>query len=305
MKVFRRILPVAWLSLVALPVALSAQPWPQDAPITREERIVSAPDALVPGLPPESQSQWAQALNKARAGGKYRTLLRQITRPDDAKQYGAFRDYGDFHGATWKGIPDPTPGYWVYVQPYWYVWRDLAATPKLDRQWGAEQATGKPNTETLGDMPTAWASASPDGQAEWLLLEYATPMQPTGIKIYESFNPGAISRVTAFTLDGQEVELWKGADPTLGLGNIGIFTLQLKTNFQTNRIKLYVDSPAVPGWNEIDAVGLVDTAKKVYWATTAAASSTFGEAPAGTLPEPPGGNSAPQLDPPAALPLFP
>lgn len=303
MKVSRRILVVTWLSLAALPGSLSAQPWPEANPITREERVITAPDALVAGLQPETESQWAQALNKARANDKYHTLLRQIALPEDAKQYGVFRDYGAFNGPTWKGIPDPTPGYWVYVQPYWYIWRDLATAPKLDRRWGEEQATGAPNTEQLGDIPTAWASASPDGQAEWLLLEYDTLLKPTGVKIYESFNPGAINRVTAFTLDGQEVELWKGTDPTRDLQNVGIFTLQFKANFQTNRIKLYLDSPAVPGWNEIDAVGLADTDKKVHWATAASASSTFGVAAPGTILEPPGGNLAPQLEPLDALKL--
>ncbi|MBV9469700.1 MAG: hypothetical protein JOZ57_10710 [Abitibacteriaceae bacterium] len=303
-------LAVTWLALAALPGTLGAQPAPQSQPLAREERVVSAPDALLTGLLPEAANQWAQALKQARVGAKYRTLLCQIALPDDARLYGVFRDYGYFDGPTWKGMANlpegmanPPAGYWVYVQPCWYIWRHLAAPTAPAQQWGAEQATGAPNTDQLGDATTAWASNTPDGHAEWLLLEYDTPRVPTSIKIYESFNPGAVSRITAFLLDGREEELWHGTDPLRDLqGNMGIFTLQLKANFQTNRIKLYLDSPAALGWNEIDAVGLMDTDKEVHWATTASASSVLGVV---TGPEPPGGITPPgAILPPAIVPLL-
>jgi len=41
--------------------------------------------------------------------------------------------------------------------------------------------------------------------------------------------------------------------------------------------KIYVDSRGVPGWNEIDAVGLEDKDKQVIWATEATASSTYAQ----------------------------
>src|SRR5262249_20892308 len=45
----------------------------------------------------------------------------------------------------------------------------------------------------------------------------------------------------------------------------------------TNRIKVYIESTKVPGWNEIDAVGLVDAKGKTFWAICAEASSTYAE----------------------------
>jgi hypothetical protein len=42
-------------------------------------------------------------------------------------------------------------------------------------------------------------------------------------------------------------------------------------------IKLYLDSVKVAGWNEIDAVGLVDEEGKTHWATSATASSTYAD----------------------------
>ena len=40
---------------------------------------------------------------------------------------------------------------------------------------------------------------------------------------------------------------------------------------------MYFKSPDVGGWNEIDAVGLLDIQGQTHWATAAKASSTFAD----------------------------
>src|SRR6266566_2318518 len=100
-------------------------------------------------------------------------------------------------------------------------------------------------------------------------------MIPTAVLVYETYNPGALVRVTAFKLDGEEVELWKGQDPTTPDNEQGVSEIPVKADFKTNRIKLYIDSKSVPGWNEIDAVGVRDKNKKMHWAAAVEASSTY------------------------------
>jgi len=41
-------------------------------------------------------------------------------------------------------------------------------------------------------------------------------------------------------------------------------------------VKLALASAAVPGWNEIDAVGILDSQGKVHWAKAATGSSSYG-----------------------------
>ncbi len=219
------------------------------------------------------------ALKAAAVSGKYEMLLRQIKVPDDVDNYSEFNDFGLYQGTSYAGHNNLPPGYWVYVEPYWYIWRDLAGTPKAKRPWGPEQATGAPDTDGAGDLQTAWASRTPDGQDEWLLLEYAEPVVPREVHVYETYNPGALYRVTVFRLDGTEVEVWKGKDPTPVGSDRGISKIPVKVNFKTNRVKIYLASKDVPGWNEIDAVGVVDTAGKTHWARSAHASSTYAWGP--------------------------
>lgn len=146
-----------------------------------------------------------------------------------------------------------------------------------DRGWGPEQAAGEPNTESAGDHQTAWASKTPDDQDEWLVLDYAEAVTPVAVKVYETYNPGAVSKVSVFDANGNEIEVWTGADPTLVDDDMGVSEIKLDTDVETTRVKLYLKSSEVEGWNEIDAVGLVDADGKTHWATAAAASSTYGQ----------------------------
>jgi hypothetical protein len=250
--------------------------------------LSSAAVAAEKGVPPRVLTP-QEAWRKATCGGKYAMLLRQIHVSDDAAKYGAFYDRGPQQTTEHAGHKDLPRGHWVYVAPYWYIWRDRTADPRPPkRNWGPEQATGEPDTPGAGDIVTAWASATPDGQDEWLLLEYAEPVVPTAVLVHETFNPGALERVTAFGLDGKEYELWKGKDPTPVGAPRGISEVKFKAGFKTNRIRIHLASTRVPGWNEIDAVGLRDSEGKVQWARAVEASSTYGVAAAPAIRFAPG-----------------
>jgi len=164
----------------------------------------------------------------------------------------------------------------------WY--RDHARlTSEIDRltypgpHWEASQATGPPNSGT-SEAPTAWCSLTADGQQEWLVLEYDDSVVPKAIVVHENHGPGALRRVSHLPKFGAETTLWEGTDPTPPTATSGVSRLPIIGGVKTNRIKLYLDSPAVQGWNEIDAVGLVyGDHNQTIWAQRATASSSWGE----------------------------
>ncbi len=141
--------------------------------------------------------------------------------------------------------------------------------------WGPEQVTGAPDTPSAGDFASAWASLTPDDQEEWLLVKYETPVKPTRVDIYESFNPGAVYKVSAITPDNEELELWRGTDPTPAEKGNGISSIPVTADCEINQIKIYLNSKDFPGWNQIDAVGLIDQEEAAQWAVDAKASSSF------------------------------
>nr|CAA9254911.1 hypothetical protein AVDCRST_MAG63-2220 [uncultured Armatimonadetes bacterium] len=219
-----------------------------------------------------------ESLKRAQVGGKYRMLLRQIKVEKDRQEFSAFRDFGYHAATTCAEHTDLPKGYWVYVYPYWYIWRDRVGEPGERRAWGPEQATGRPDTPQAGDHQSAWASSTKDDSDEWLMLEYERPGVARSLHIHETFNPGAVVRVTVFTLDGREVEVWRRERPRLPRTARYVLRPTVSERVLTNRVKIYLASRSVRGWNEIDAVGLRDESGALQWATAAHASSTYGVA---------------------------
>ncbi len=55
-------------------------------------------------------------------GGKYVSLLRRISVPQDRRRYGLCRDYGRYSGSSWAAYRNLPAGYWTYKYPHWYIW---------------------------------------------------------------------------------------------------------------------------------------------------------------------------------------
>jgi len=143
------------------------------------------------------------------------------------------------------------------------------------RNWGPEQATGPPDTVAEGDVPTAWASLDQDAGSEWLLLKYDKVVTVAEVKVRQTHNAGAISKVTLMSPSGSETTIWQGQQPPQS----GVVEASFKApaGVQSQQVVVYLDTSRVSGWNEIDAVELVATDGKRYWASSAQASSSFAD----------------------------
>jgi hypothetical protein len=146
------------------------------------------------------------------------------------------------------------------------------------RSWGHEQSLGPPDTTSASDAPTAWAARQPDAGAEWLSLDFDQSVDVAEVRIRESFNPGAITKVSGI-VNGQEITLWEGRASTGPAPRD--FIVPVAGNIQAGSIVVHLDTSLVPGWNEIDAVELVGRDGSRQWATGSSASSTFAERASG------------------------
>lgn len=88
---------------------------------------------FVDGVPSGTSRAWDAAgnliaeqdlLEKAKVGGKYRDLIMRFKLAEDRKDYGDFKDFGYYRTTHHKGIRNIPTGYWVYVYPYWHIWRE-------------------------------------------------------------------------------------------------------------------------------------------------------------------------------------
>jgi hypothetical protein len=153
-----------------------------------------------------------------------------------------------------------------------------AKPPPPGAGWSPNRATGAPDAKAGSDDANAWASALADGGPEWIELAFAGPIKATAVHLHQQFNPGAVLRVEAVQPEGPRT-LWSGVDTLQKT----MWRIDLSEAVQVDRLRIHLDTRRVPGWNEIDAVGVLDAAGQVHWAQSAKASSHYGQ------PMPPSG----------------
>ncbi len=100
-------------------------------------------------------------------------------------------------------------------------------------------------------MPKAWASLTPDAPTEFIEVGFARPMRAVGVDVYETFNPGAVAEVQL---------IYSGGVVTVAPDPVTDEPLQVRvscTDEDIVAVRVTLASAQVPGWNEIDAIGLV------------------------------------------------
>ena len=144
------------------------------------------------------------------------------------------------------------------------------------RSWGPEQATGPSDTFSAGDISTAWASREPNAGPEWLKLEYSNVVEIAEVRVRETYNPGAISKIAAIGANGVETIIWEGIEPASQAPVDMVFTAGNR-GVWAKSVVVYLDTTRVPSWSEIDSVELVGRNGSRQWAVQASASSTYAE----------------------------
>jgi hypothetical protein len=123
--------------------------------------------------------------------------------------------------------------------------------------WSAQKALGPPNVyPNCGDNSEAWASAGADNTREFLELGYTFQAHVNRVTIYQTVAPGAVD--TVYLRDASTHNWIKVFDRTATVDGCGYSNaLEInftETNYNVDAIRIAINSPAVPYWNEIDAV---------------------------------------------------
>ncbi len=149
------------------------------------------------------------------------------------------------------------------ASPMWASHAIAASSQYSDTNWSMRQALGAPDTYPRhGDLNTAWASRAPDAEGEFLEVGFDRPVRIRAVIVAETFNPGAITAITAGLASGsRQVLVREGVTPITAMGGeyaaqLHRFDLRGCTAEPIASIRIDLDSAAVPGWNEIDAIGV-------------------------------------------------
>lgn len=127
-------------------------------------------------------------------------------------------------------------------------------------RWSARQILGPPDVyPEYGDIERAWTPASRDKGEEYIEVGFPYIGPICGVVVYETYNPGAIVKIILKDTEGNYHVVWEKDDKekdSKEKARVLRITFPL-TNFSILSVKLILDTSLVPGWNEIDAIGII------------------------------------------------
>ncbi|MBX2873830.1 MAG: T9SS type A sorting domain-containing protein, partial [Saprospiraceae bacterium] len=108
-----------------------------------------------------------------------------------------------------------------------------------------------------GAQPGQWISQTADNQREFIELSFPVASSINFIKVFETFNPGAIDTIYVLNPGTSSYEIVYSA--TAAAANPSAQVLEIEfplTAFMVDQIRIALASDAVPGFNGIDAVSI-------------------------------------------------
>ncbi len=126
--------------------------------------------------------------------------------------------------------------------------------------YSATRALGRPNVfPSCGSSPQAWASSTPDGAREFLVLGINVPSQASRVRIYQTSNPGAVDTVYLREAGTNTLHtIYTATASPVACATQSVLEINFPlTAYRVNGIRIAINSAAVIGTNEIDAVEIL------------------------------------------------
>lgn len=121
----------------------------------------------------------------------------------------------------------------------------------------------------FGASPCSWSPESESNiNEEFVEVEFEYPLKAEKIAIFENYNPGAISKVIVSAKDTPDELIIFQADKFPFLDkNDRVFEIKIpRLTFLVSRAKVFLKTSRIPGFNQIDAIGITDNADELIQA---------------------------------------
>lgn len=144
----------------------------------------------------------------------------------------------------------------VAVEKQWATAVLAMSSQYTTDDWSASRVLGPTDVyPRSGDDVNAWASLEQDSAVEF--LELAVPRgRIRSVEVYETYNPGAVTHIELVTADGRRHNVYSGEPSAMSEPAFVRRADFSCTNEEIVAVRVTLDSRAVAGWNEIDAVAV-------------------------------------------------
>ncbi len=130
------------------------------------------------------------------------------------------------------------------------------------QQHKATQLVGKPSKLPQAESGgTAWRPAQEDGGEEWVKVGFSSPKVIRQVAVAQNFGGGCITKIMAYDPKGTEYVVFERKIPDTS--PLFRLTLNKLTPYSVVAIKVVLNTKLVVGWNEIDAVGVSESAQPI------------------------------------------
>ena len=158
----------------------------------------------------------------------------------------------------------------IHDNVFW-AFRVIKVSSEFDKvKHSASQVLGVPNVlPTGGDAKTAWCVKEKKGKEQpgdaFIIVGFEKPQIIQQVVVAESFNPGSIKEILIIAEDGTEESVYTATASAIS-DKTRMLSVRLATpsQFYVSQVKVITTPEAVPGQNQIDAIGIsdgVDTVK--------------------------------------------
>ncbi|MFA6618327.1 MAG: T9SS type A sorting domain-containing protein [Candidatus Neomarinimicrobiota bacterium] len=170
---------------------------------------------------------------------------------------------GDFTvlNDVWSILPDTVSSDLHYAHSVIAFSSEAHDSTMFPGAWSAQQVLGPPDAYPYYDNKNGlvWNPETADDQREFIELGFETPVYASGVMIYETYGAGAVDSVYVRNADDASWHnVWSGDAGRLNPIS-RIFPVMFEaTAFKVDAVRLAINSPAVSGYHEYDAVALVE-----------------------------------------------
>ena len=133
-----------------------------------------------------------------------------------------------------------------------------------DDYYAAKQALGVPNGFYNPSLDyLAWTPAKESANTgEYLHVSFKKARHIQQIAIYQMGNVGAVSKIWLYDLEGKKHKVYENENPSKN--EKAIFRKKIaKTTYKVKELKVEVSTKDVPGVNQIDAIGISESATEI------------------------------------------
>lgn len=135
-----------------------------------------------------------------------------------------------------------------------------------DDFYNAEQVLGPPNAVGgYEDAPFSWSPKKAANQKEeFIEVAFDNPIYTQQIIVVESLNPGAIASIVLYDEKGNEYQVYQKKSFRPAYRIVRMFTYRIeRTTYKVAKAKIILQTDKIKGYNQLDAIGIADTDKKI------------------------------------------